>query len=125
MLCLVLLLAITDNQPQLVSVDRIEINENGVGEEHTNQIILWRWTSGTNGKKPGFRVAQWWILHEEPTVVRNKGKWVIYSRGLIMTTNSIRRTRTKTDPEVNDRTILDPNLRKPYFPPPFDIFSMY
>jgi hypothetical protein len=103
--------------PSPVYVDRVEINHVEIGD--VNQVLLWRWTpaSGDKSRPPGYRVAQWWKIEQPPLVTRINGGWLIQSRGVLLFTKSFGRTKTKNDPEVADRQILEEDKRLKYVEP--------
>jgi hypothetical protein len=112
-IALSVLLTLTADNPQ-VAVDRIEINEFGLNDGLRKQVILWRWVP--HPERPGYRVAQWWIIEQELSVVRKRDGWIVYAKGFEMFTRTLKRTRTVEDPEMFDRAFLDPEQRVPFLP---------
>lgn len=100
-----------------VYVDLVEVNT--FSQEGQRQLILWRWHSQQPVR--GFRVAQWWVISGDDTlIVRHGGYWKVRSRGVTLFTRSIRETDTrgKIDPEVRDRDVIPAELRVGYVPSP-------
>lgn len=115
-----ILLAILGSGPGQASRVRVEVCEVNeftlVDGTAFQQVILWRWHRG--GEWRGHRVAQWWRCEAEPVVTWENGKHVIRSRGLEFEAISIRRTKTRFDPEYCDRSIMPEEQRRPFLPDP-------
>ncbi len=118
-IALSVLLTLTPEHSARVEVSRIEINEFGLSDDLRKQVILWRWVP--HPERPGYRVAQWWIIEQEPFVVRKRDGWIVYANGFEMFTRTLKRTRTVGDPEMFDREFLDPERRVPFFPHSVDL----
>jgi hypothetical protein len=103
----------------IACVDVCEINEYAPPPEREvvlRQVVLWRWYRG--GPLAGHRVAQWWLVHEEPTVIRRQNRFIVRSRGVEFEAVSVRYTKTGHDPDRRDRKKLIESERRPYFAGP-------
>ena len=97
-------------------VEKVELNETG----GIRQIILW--THENTGGEYKERVAQWWLVANEPLPEHRDGWLVFRSRGVVFRTKRFYPTKTKLDPEVLDRDELRQEQRTPYFDIP-DLFT--
>lgn len=115
-----ILLAILGSGPGQASrirVDVCEVNEVAMGNGTAfRQVILWRWHRG--GEWRGHRVAQWWRCDSDPAITWESGKQVVRSRGLEFEAISIRRSKTRFDPERRDLAIMPEEQRRPFLPGP-------
>lgn len=107
MLAFLLALSLTAGE-SLPIVEVCEINETPT----IRQVILYRWTWLPCGRN--HHVAQWWIIKTEPAIERRHGMWIVSSEGKRFIARSLRRTRTRYDPEILDRKKLHEENRKPY-----------
>lgn len=112
---MIFLLLLSLTSPQLIEVDRVEINKTTSATSSFTQVILYRWTRLSTGS--GYHVADWKIA--DPQATYHSGRhWVRYDDDGVMReiiTKHLRRTKTDIDPELLDRSSLPQDLRRSYY----------
>ena len=112
---MILLLLLCLTSPQLIEVDRVEINKTTSASSSFTQIILYRWTRLATGS--GYHVADWKIA--DATTTYHSGRhWIRYHDDGAMreiVTKHLTHTDTTHDPELADRLELPQDLRRSYY----------
>lgn len=112
---MILLMLLSLTSPQLIEVDRVEINKTTSASSSFTQVILYRWTRLATGS--GYHVADWKIA--DPQATYHSGRhWIRYHDDGVMreiVTKYLTHTDTAIDPELLDRSSLPQDLRRSYF----------
>lgn len=113
-----ILLAILPHAPEVVTdhVDRIELNHvqcEWTGEPKLHQVIYWTWCA----EHSRYNVAAWRMVDKRPSLIRRHGRGWVETRedGPIrreIHAEQFRETWTFTDPEIEDRERVSPDMRR-------------
>ena len=122
MLAIALVLSITCplNTRHWRLVDVAEINHvcDPQGNIRFSQIILWRWQKWP---KPNHYVSEFFIVTDQEILIeeKNSRRQITFYKGLVIyqaSARTLKFTRTKHDPEMDDRKKLSMHDRTPFFP---------